>query len=87
MDKRQYIHPKEMDFIYYVLRNRKEFNPDVIDWYFDRVMKRLEILKPLVIELKEKDILLKTVCADLNVEYSDLLFIDFNFRDLKKPTQ
>ena len=44
-----------------------------------RVIKRLEYLKPLILELKEKKYNLKEVCKTLHVEYSDLIFIKEKF--------
>lgn len=75
IDKRGYIHPKEMDFISYLLNSRDEFDENQREWYKSKIRTRLEILQPLVNECISKGLSLDIVSSDLNNEYNDLIFM------------
>jgi hypothetical protein len=75
IDKRAYIHPKEMDFISYVLNSRDEFPESQREWYKSKILTRLNILNPLVDECIKKKIDLSLISNDLNNEWNDLIFI------------
>jgi hypothetical protein len=80
MDKRQYIHPKEMEFISYLLNSKDDFEKSQRDWYLSKVKVRLEILQPLVNELSYKGTEFSTLSSDLNNEYNDLIFLRNKFK-------
>jgi len=75
LDKRAYIHPKEMDFISYVLNSKDEFSEDNRKWYIDRIRVRMSTVKPLVDECIKNNIDLATLSTDLKDEYDDLVFL------------
>ena len=75
IDKRMYIHPKEMDFISYLLNSKDEFDENQREWYISKVLTRLDILQPLVNECTRRGISFHTVDSDLNKEFNDLIFL------------
>lgn len=75
MDKRKYIHPKEMDFIVYVLRSKDEFDKGTVEFYESKILQRFETLSPLIEELKIKGIDLRLISVSLYEEYRDVIFL------------
>jgi len=75
LDKRSYIHPKEMDFISYVLGSKDEFDTVQMEWYKLKIKTRFDILHALLCECLDKGIALKIISNDLNNEYNDLFFL------------
>jgi hypothetical protein len=79
VDKRMYIHPKEMDYISYALNSKSEFSEDQRKWFIQRISVRLSILQPLVNECTNKGLSFNVVDNDLNNEYNDLIFLKNKF--------
>jgi len=75
IDKRSYIHPKEMQFISYLLNSKTEFSREQREWYKSKVLTRLNILQPLVNECNNKGLSFAVISSELNNEYNDLIFI------------